>query len=205
MVECATFADDIKGKGGRWQSSWHFIDQPYLDQGGTIADYPEFVPDTHNITEATSAIVSWFKKAPGYKETYEYKTIREHEYHTTDEAVGLSTAMRLLIHYVGDVHQPLHASTRLDKNYPKGDRGGNDFPLPEEHTTDELHAVWDSVLFEYVGYQDLPFSDADWSGISANASKLMTKYPISASVASDLDPRHWAAESYKITEEFVYT
>ena len=72
MVECATFADDIKGKGGRWQSPWHFIDQPYLDQGGTIHDYPEFVPDTHNITEAISAIVAWFKHAPGYKDSYEY-------------------------------------------------------------------------------------------------------------------------------------
>jgi len=31
MVECATFADDIKWHGGKWQSPWHFIDQPFLD------------------------------------------------------------------------------------------------------------------------------------------------------------------------------
>ena len=113
--------------------------------------------------------------------------------------------MRLLIHYAGDVHQPLHASTRLDKNYPKGDRGGNDFPLPEEHTTDELHQVWDSILFEYEGYQDLPFSASDWTNITARAAGLMKKYPVSDSIANDLDPNHWAADSYKITTEFVYT
>ena len=34
FVECATFADEIKAKGGSFQSGWHFIDTPYLDQGG---------------------------------------------------------------------------------------------------------------------------------------------------------------------------
>jgi hypothetical protein len=31
FVECTTFADDIKNKGGAYQSGWHFVDQPYLD------------------------------------------------------------------------------------------------------------------------------------------------------------------------------
>lgn len=31
FVECATFADEIKAKGGSWQSGWHFVDTPYLD------------------------------------------------------------------------------------------------------------------------------------------------------------------------------
>lgn len=31
FVECATFADEIKAKGGAFQSGWHFIDTPYLD------------------------------------------------------------------------------------------------------------------------------------------------------------------------------
>jgi RNAse (barnase) inhibitor barstar len=26
FVECATWADEIKSKGGNWQSSWHFVD-----------------------------------------------------------------------------------------------------------------------------------------------------------------------------------
>jgi len=113
--------------------------------------------------------------------------------------------MRLLIHYAGDVHQPLHASSRVNKQYPKGDRGGNDFPLPSAHTTDELHQVWDSILFESEGYQTMPFSASDWSALTTRAAGLIKKYPVSDSVATDLDPTHWAADSYKITEEFVYT
>lgn len=47
--------------------------------------------------------------------------------------------MRLLLHYVGDIHQPLHATSRVDKNYPKGDEGGNAFPIPEKLTVKNLH------------------------------------------------------------------
>ena len=65
FVECATFADEIKGKGGRYQSPWHFVDQPYLDQGGSIDDF-NFTMAAHNITDAIDSIVDWFNKAPGY-------------------------------------------------------------------------------------------------------------------------------------------
>jgi len=34
FVECATFADEIKNLGYGWQSGWHFIDQPYVDEAG---------------------------------------------------------------------------------------------------------------------------------------------------------------------------
>ena len=48
------------------------------------------------------------------------------------EEDGLSTAMRLLIHYVGDIHQPLHATSKFDAAYPLGDRGGNSFKVLEK-------------------------------------------------------------------------
>lgn len=33
FVECATFADEIKGKGWDDQSHWHFVDNPFMDDG----------------------------------------------------------------------------------------------------------------------------------------------------------------------------
>lgn len=61
-------------------------------------------------------------------------------------------ALKFIVHFVGDVHQPLHASNRPD-------RGGNDFQIslrteipPEEYARERykdgimgtnLHAVWD--------------------------------------------------------------
>jgi hypothetical protein len=58
FVECATFADDFKYHGGYYQKGWHFIDQPYLDEGGQLDDF-DFEKDTHNITEAISGLVAW--------------------------------------------------------------------------------------------------------------------------------------------------
>src|SRR5207244_10327555 len=34
-------------------------------------------------------------------------------------------ALPWLIHLLGDVHQPLHCTTRFTRDLPKGDRGGN--------------------------------------------------------------------------------
>jgi hypothetical protein len=65
------------------------------------------------------------------------------------ENYARSYALRMLIHYLGDVHQPLHCSSRVDKNYPSGDKGGNMFTLPNHYESAELHAAWDSVLYEY--------------------------------------------------------
>lgn len=83
--------------------------------------------------------------------------------HTEEE--GLSTAMRLLIHYVGDIHQPLHATTKFDATYPSGDRGGNSFKVLEKDGIKELHGVWDSILYEHSGYDTL-------------VSKYLIKYQI---------------------------
>ena len=74
FVECVTYADDIKRKGGAYQQGWHFIDTPYLDQGGKISDF-NFTADAHNVTEAIGSIVSWFNKNAGYNTSYIYKNI----------------------------------------------------------------------------------------------------------------------------------
>lgn len=52
FVECVTFADDIKYKGGSYQSGWHFIDTPFLDEGGDVSDFPDFKIDDHTVVEA---------------------------------------------------------------------------------------------------------------------------------------------------------
>jgi hypothetical protein len=154
MVECVTFADDIKFKGGSYQSGWHFIDTPFLDQGGDISDF-DFTLDAHNVTEALAGLKSWFNKEDGYETTTAYTQIMSHGLKGHSEANGLSTAMRLMLHYAGDIHQPLHATSRVDSNYPKGDRGGNSFPVAPKDGVKNLHALWDSIIYEFVGYPKL--------------------------------------------------
>lgn len=120
--------------------------------------------------------MQWLKGEPGYEESIVYKSMMKRNLSSPafslkpnsspdskdDETFELTSmvserkekaaksyALRLLIHYLGDIHQPLHCSSRVDKNFPSGDKGGNLFPLPNHYTTDDLHAVWDSVIYNY--------------------------------------------------------
>jgi len=204
FVECTTFADDIKFKGGAYQSGWHFIDQPYLDQGGKISDF-NFTADSHNVTEALSALTSWMNKEDGYQNTYEYEQVTTHGLKNHTLADSVSTALRLIIHYTGDIHQPLHGTARVDNDYPNGDRGGNSFPLPSLENAKNLHAAWDSVLYEFTGYETLPFSESDWALNGDHAKTLMERYPESTlGDVTTLSPTLWAQESFEISESFVY-
>lgn len=47
-------------------------------------------------------------------------------------------ALRFLVHFVGDVHQPLHLTDR--------ERGGNDDFVRFENRKINLHSLWDTAL-----------------------------------------------------------
>ena len=73
-----------------------------------------------------------------------------------DKADQKSFALRLVIHYAGDIHQPLHTVSVVDHDYPEGDRGGNDEHIPDNGDgVNELHALWDSVIHDFPGYPTL--------------------------------------------------
>jgi hypothetical protein len=146
FVECSTFADVIKAKGGSYQSGWHFIDNPFLDEGGSIDDYPDFQFDDQNIGKVIPALVEWLSGNSGYQNSFAYQGIKQH---VSNEEDAKSYALRLLIHYLGDIHQPLHASSRVNSRYPKGDRGGNYFHVTPKDGANNLHSVWDSVVYDH--------------------------------------------------------
>lgn len=52
--------------------------------------------------------------------------------------------MRFLIHVLGDIHQPLHASTLVNEKFLKGDFGGNLFLLNFKDGISNLHKLYDS-------------------------------------------------------------
>ena len=96
-----------------------------------------------------------------------------------------------LVHLTGDVHQPLHVTSRFLKSQPKGDAGGNfDFVEPGGN----LHALWD----EAAAPRDL--SDAD---IVRYARDITADYP--ANDPLSLDPSIWADESFELDKSAVYT
>lgn len=50
-------------------------------------------------------------------------------------------ALAFVVHFVGDVHQPLHASFRHDA-------GGNDFQVRWHGRGSNLHRIWDSTMLD---------------------------------------------------------
>ncbi|QHG88025.1 S1/P1 nuclease [Xanthomonas sp. NCPPB 1638] len=48
-------------------------------------------------------------------------------------------ALKFVVHFVGDIHQPMHAGYAHDK-------GGNDFQLQVDGKGSNLHALWDSGM-----------------------------------------------------------
>ncbi len=105
-----------------------------------------------------------------------------------------------LLHIVGDVHQPLHATTRFDKQDRKGDAGGNLVHLCSaaqmaagntKKCRSELHSFWDGT----------PGPNKGPETARTQASKLAD---VPASAAGESDPAKWIAESFDLAKQVVY-
>lgn len=86
-----------------------------------------------------------------------------------------SMALRLIIHIVGDMHQPLHSSCMYSQRFPNGDRGGNDFKINYQDYH-ELHALWDAGVGRYKDDQELPLTKDGIEWLENETSDLMQKY-----------------------------
>ena len=97
-------------------------------------------------------------------------------------------ALRFLIHFVGDLHQPLHAGYGHD-------RGGNDRIVNVMGRADQnLHWVWDTFMVAHGG--------EPWDEMAERLGRSVSPLEERRWVA--LDPMVWAAESYAIVESQVY-
>lgn len=98
-----------------------------------------------------------------------------------------------LIHLVGDIHQPLHATARFTADLPHGDVGGNKVAIHCPFSCPlELHAFWDDAL----GRSDSP---------AAAISRIHKIAPAPADAAALTDVSAWLAESVAAARADVYT
>ena len=91
-----------------------------------------------------------------------------------DEARGV--ALKFLIHFIVDLHQPLHVGLAAD-------RGGNTIALEFRGEATNLHRFWDSHVIEWTG-----------ESIDAYTDDLRRRAQAIGS-GVDLDPLIWAGES----------
>jgi hypothetical protein len=97
-----------------------------------------------------------------------------------------------LEHLVGDIHQPLHATSRFTKDHPAGDNGGNALHFCAKPCTDELHAFWDGLM-----------GDGLTVAMATKAGKSLMAAGKPAG-ADNLDPASWASDSFGLAKADVY-
>jgi S1/P1 Nuclease len=131
IEDAATWADDYR-KGHPETAGWHFIDIPRGSKKGS------FTCDAGQgcITLALAE---------------QAKILQD----PASDPAARANALRFIIHFAGDIHQPLHCTTN-------NDRGGNCVPVTffgqKPLETDQitktfqlnLHGVWDTQLVEHI-------------------------------------------------------
>jgi hypothetical protein len=178
MVARATWADKWRDHGHRETAQWHFIDielaNPDLD-AACFGHPPSFQlasagPPNSCVVDRIKALSTELaaKDTPPSERLF---------------------ALKFLLHFVGDMHQPLHASDNQD-------RGGNCVMVrsPEEGVVN-LHHYWDTTLVDALG-----------SSPGAIATHLATEIKTDQAQAWSLgDEVQWARESNAVAVQSVYT
>ena len=96
-------------------------------------------------------------------------------------------ALEEIAHFVGDMHQPLHAA---DNN----DRGGNEVHVQVNGHASNLHHVWDVEVLE----------NAVWNSEAAAEAELRPVVAANASSWSSGDVDSWLAETHRLAVSYVY-
>ena len=163
---------------------WHYIDIPVFD--GVPPD-PSVQPGKENAVARLNWAVEGLRKGTG-----------------TDKKDA--ELLGYVFHLVGDLHQPLHAATRVTAAHKDGDAGGNQFKLANVPEVDNLHAYWDSAAGAFNFWRpDRPLNNFERRRFDAYVRQLVAAYPADAMPeAKVLDPQKWAEESNRLAREVAY-
>jgi len=159
---------------------WHFIDAGFASDNSTVPPTPA--------PNAVTQILA-FRDAIGSNEGDDLK----------------SYDLVWLEHLVGDVHQPLHGTTRFFNG--EDDHGGNSVEIRlsttlkkkfkgtlSKRAPSELHAFWDDLPGEGEAGEALPQA-------ASLAKRLLSPPPTRAAIT---DPAKWADESLRLAKSEVY-
>jgi hypothetical protein len=175
MADAATWADDVRGE--RKNGPWHYIDIPRGSQRGPLEP---FCGQEGCVTRAISEQLAILKDKNA-------------------DAAKRADALRYVIHFVGDLHQPLHTITNADE-------GGNCVPVkyfrrsPHEHNhsfSPNLHSIWDTAILE----RDAEGADA---GEYADTLDAQFAADIEGWQKAGIHVDDWVWEGYDFAESVVY-
>jgi hypothetical protein len=164
LADVSTWADEVRGKPEYQQTGpWHYVNLPMG------LPFPEFQ-----------------KSVEGMSEDNVYSALQKLEKEVVDPATPREKkveALKFIVHFVGDLHQPMHVSKAEDK-------GGNTIQLNFNGSGTNLHAVWDSKLIDRLGL-----------GYEQLASTVDHATPAQVSQWQKDPMIRWMWESYAVTEK----
>lgn len=184
FVNAAHWADDLR-PFAEFDSfkPLHFIDKPFSIDGTAL---PPGVPEPDNVVKALEDNVNTLK--------------------TSTDKDAQAQALRFIIHFVGDIHQPLHCATRVSSALPEGDRGGNSVSIKVAGKKTNLHSYWDGGIgsFPKTGAN---FAPPPLSQIPPAAATAMAGNPDTDPKLKLDDPFNfnaWADESLALAQDVAY-
>ena len=161
-------------------STWHYKNQPFYSSSIQIpgaASAPQC-----DLSEQTD--IGWAI------------TALQGAFNDAESEQNQILALALLIHLVGDAHQPLHAISRVD-NDCESDRGGNRFCVAYATNSyrceTNLHSLWDSALGFFADYDSIE-----------QAVEFLKRVEVKDTDADNLDPDVWLSEGFG-EARFVYS
>ncbi len=131
----STYADEIKSDSKyRKYGPWHYVNFPF-----------DSTYEKHEKNEAGDIIVAINKSI---------EVLKDEDASKEDKIFSL----KLLVHFIGDLHQPLHIGLAEDK-------GGNDFQVRWFDEGTNLHTVWDTKMIEdyNMSYSELAANEKELS------------------------------------------
>ena len=177
FISRSTWADAWRGAGHRQTSQWHYADMEM---------------DSPSLSDACFGFPSPVKPVSGGPAR---ACVVDRVMAFSDELADPRTsqpekilALKFLLHFVGDLHQPLHV-------FDNHDRGGNCLRVSMGGSrTTTLHGYWDTTVVE-----DLGRDPADL------ASRLRAQITPAQKAAWERgDPRAWATETFGVARNVAY-
>jgi hypothetical protein len=182
FIESAVWADDIKNLGWGFWSPWHFINRGY-DPSGEFYDAESESDSPWAINQTVVVLTNNLSLA--------------------NVTLEKSIMLRMMIHIIGDMHQPLHNAEFYSELFPTGDQGGNLINVTWEGEQTELHAFWDSVAEELGQTFDRPLNESSLQFFEQYGLGLMHDFPRSQFPTQLNETTAWNQWTFEVYEQAV--
>ncbi|GJM07568.1 MAG: nuclease [marine bacterium B5-7] len=175
----AVWPDRLIGQDDHRYDTWHYIDIP-LGETWRAQD-PSKAPNVVWAIEQAKQVMADPKTKPAKRVKYE----------------------AFLVHFVGDLHQPLHCAEWYSAQFPQGDRGGNAFMIHADHAKN-LHTFWDHGVGYFAKFsRHYPPSGKQIRKIATHIEQQYPRERLQTDL-KDKDVMHWAAASHQLAKSVAY-